>query len=274
MMLEAVARVTYNHPLHMSVGLPTWTRFGQYQIATDTELFYKKRNPSDRLIHGRQWAGEEKFILAGGSYGGLIALGYTLANPGRVLALILRSTCAYGYRAVLRGISIISGFRDHINLAQQLRLASGSTLNSHDFEMAMADLVPIGTVENKLAANPSSHDDESEPKKKNYHHETHNAAFSFNMPRFDVRARLREIKTPTFIVVGRLDPVTPVEDAQELHDGIRNSQLAIFENSAHSPPLEEPDAFRERVWGFLSQTLQMMVHSSEPRRGHWSKSML
>src|SRR5690606_32086359 len=38
--------------------------------------------------------GDEKIVLAGGSYGGYVALEYTLAHPDRVTHLILRDTSA------------------------------------------------------------------------------------------------------------------------------------------------------------------------------------
>lgn len=83
------------------------------------------------------------------------------------------------------------------------------------------------------------------------HHGTQNAAFSYSVPRFDVRSRLGEIKAPMLVIVGRHDAVCTVSDAEELHRGISNSELAIFEKSGHSPPSEKPEAFRERLIKFL-----------------------
>src|ERR1700716_196681 len=40
----------------------------------------------------REWAGAEKIVVAGGSYGGFIAMEYAIAYPGRVRAMILRDT--------------------------------------------------------------------------------------------------------------------------------------------------------------------------------------
>src|SRR5262249_38666244 len=40
----------------------------------------------------RQWIGAERFVLAGGSYGGFIAMEYAVRHPGRLVALILRDT--------------------------------------------------------------------------------------------------------------------------------------------------------------------------------------
>src|SRR3984893_3498949 len=40
----------------------------------------------------REWAGAEQIVIAGGSYGGFIAMEYAIAYPDRVGAMILRDT--------------------------------------------------------------------------------------------------------------------------------------------------------------------------------------
>ena len=44
----------------------------------------------------REWAGAEQIVVAGGSYGGFIALEYAVRYPGRVSAIVLRDTSADG----------------------------------------------------------------------------------------------------------------------------------------------------------------------------------
>ena len=84
------------------------------------------------------------------------------------------------------------------------------------------------------------------------HFETHNAAFSVSVPRFDVRKRLHEIAAPTLVVVGLYDPVCPLSAAEEISGSIPNSKLVIFEKSGHHPPKEEPEKFQAVVSEFLS----------------------
>jgi proline iminopeptidase len=72
------------------------------------------------------------------------------------------------------------------------------------------------------------------------------------VPRFDVRDRLKEIKVPTLVVVGRHDLIAPVACSEEISAGIPNTELAVFEHSGHSPPSDEPEAFRERDSKFLT----------------------
>jgi pimeloyl-[acyl-carrier protein] methyl ester esterase len=47
------------------------------------------------------------------------------------------------------------------------------------------------------------------------------------------------------------DQQFPVAMAEELKKGIKGAQLVLFEESAHSPHLEEPDRFNEVVGAFL-----------------------
>ena len=63
--------------------------------------------------------------------------------------------------------------------------------------------------------------------------------------------RLGEIHTPTLILVGRDDFVTPPSQAKIMHDGIPNSELVILEQSGHFPYVEEPEAFFAAVRDWL-----------------------
>ncbi|KAJ3499584.1 hypothetical protein NLG97_g209 [Lecanicillium saksenae] len=201
----------------------------------------------------RAWAREETFILAGGSYGGLLALGYTLTHPHRVRALILRDTWAYGPRAALHAINAIARSADiETDTEQQIRLWSGAVRDNRDFETGVNAILPMYTAK-KHGPISTEKDENFEKAKTTYRYETHNAAFAHSLPRIDLRSRLGEIQAPTLVVVGRHDPVTPVQESQEIHDRIKGSVLAIFENSGHSPPSEEPELFQEKLWHFLDQ---------------------
>jgi proline iminopeptidase len=69
--------------------------------------------------------------------------------------------------------------------------------------------------------------------------------------KIDYNERLNEIESPVLICVGKFDPQTPVIMNQEVHDGIKNSRLIIFNNSGHSPFIEEREYFTEQIKQFL-----------------------
>jgi proline-specific peptidase len=69
---------------------------------------------------------------------------------------------------------------------------------------------------------------------------------------WDRTDRLSEINVPTLITVGRYDEVSPL-CAATMHQGIRNSQLVVFEESSHSCHLEEPDRYFSTLRQFFAR---------------------
>ena len=43
----------------------------------------------------------------------------------------------------------------------------------------------------------------------------------------------------------------PLTKAEELAAGIASSELVVLDGSGHFAPIEEPEVFRDLVWGFL-----------------------
>ncbi len=71
-----------------------------------------------------------------------------------------------------------------------------------------------------------------------------------NLKDWDITARLREIRAPTLITVGKYDEVTP-KVAETIHRGIPGSKLIIFENSAHVAMLEERQRYLKTLREFI-----------------------
>ena len=59
----------------------------------------------------------------------------------------------------------------------------------------------------------------------------------------DVEAQLNRIAAPTQITFGRHDMVTSMRFAEQLKNGIRNSELLIFETCSHAPIYESVEEF-------------------------------
>lgn len=62
--------------------------------------------------------------------------------------------------------------------------------------------------------------------------------------------RLNEIRVPTLITVGEYDELTP-SCSQQIHRGIRGSDLAVFENCSHMAFLEDTGAYLRALETFL-----------------------
>ena len=64
---------------------------------------------------------------------------------------------------------------------------------------------------------------------------------------------LRHITSPTQIIVGEQDQVTPHADAKLMADQIPNARLTVIPNAAHLSNLEQPEDFNRVVASFASE---------------------
>ncbi|MBI4280329.1 MAG: proline iminopeptidase-family hydrolase [Armatimonadetes bacterium] len=73
-----------------------------------------------------------------------------------------------------------------------------------------------------------------------------------NLSAYDRTGRLREITLPTLVTCGRHDEATP-ETTARYASLIPGSELAVFDDSAHMPHLEETARFLQVVRDFLAR---------------------
>ena len=69
----------------------------------------------------------------------------------------------------------------------------------------------------------------------------------------DAEAQLGRITAPTQITFGRHDLVTSTRFADRLKNGIRGSELVIFEGCAHAPIYEKVEEFNQKTLAFLQR---------------------
>ena len=193
----------------------------------------------------RAWAGAERFVLAGGSYGGFIALEYALRHPERVSALVLRDTAAHnGFDAAARRNALASP-RIQVDLGMFERIFSGRVRDDSDLEACWRHIVPL------YDHDPDPARVEARLGNTVYHAQTHNAAFAECQPHYDLRAALPSLRVPVLVTVGRHDWITPVAASEEIAGLVPGARLVVFEESGHSPHTEEPERFDATVLGFL-----------------------
>lgn len=63
----------------------------------------------------------------------------------------------------------------------------------------------------------------------------------------DLKPNLAKIKLPTLILWGRVDKVTPLKDGIVAKNGIKKSELIIFDDEGHGLPYQKPKAVVEEV---------------------------
>jgi aminoacrylate hydrolase len=68
---------------------------------------------------------------------------------------------------------------------------------------------------------------------------------------FDRRARLREIRTPTLVIVAADDTVTPRFYSDELAERIPGAKLVVLDGGGHFVPQITPEPYNAAVGAFL-----------------------
>ncbi|KAG9250728.1 Alpha/Beta hydrolase protein [Emericellopsis atlantica] len=187
-----------------------------------------------------RWAGDYlHFTLVGDGYGGCIALQYAIAYPKRLSALILHDTWVHGVHASMGNLKTVltyQGKGPKPDVDRQLRLWSGFCVDEEDFAAAVSEIRHIYKPHITLAS-------------RLLHHETHNFAYSMNMPYYDLRSWLRQIRTPTLAVANKANVMNPVEAGIGFKTGIANAQLVICEDTEHATAR---DTLQSAAWAFLA----------------------
>ncbi|GAA5017050.1 alpha/beta hydrolase [Terrabacter aeriphilus] len=197
----------------------------------------------------REWAGADRFVIAGGSYGGFIAMEYAVRHPERLAAMVLRDTSADHANEELARANALASARVELDLDKFERIMDGRTRDDEDLRACWAEILPLydhvydpAAVDRKVRATT-------------YRYETHNWAFTENMPHYDVKDRLGAVTCPVLVVVGRDDWITPVQCSETIASLVPHARLEIFEESGHSPQVEEAERFQALVREFLAGAL-------------------
>jgi proline iminopeptidase len=193
----------------------------------------------------REWAGAETFVMAGGSYGGFVSMEYAIRHPERLRALVLRDTSADHAHNDLALANARASDRVEVDEDKLMRIMEGRIRDNDDFRDCWRELLPLYDFDfdpTTLQARVDSVD---------YHHATHNAAFSENLHQYDVKPYLSDVACPTLVTVGRTDWITPVACSETIAELIPDAQLVVFEKSGHSPPSDEPELFQQTIREFL-----------------------
>jgi proline iminopeptidase len=197
----------------------------------------------------RQWIGAERFVMAGGSYGGFIAMEYAIRHPARLSALVLRDTSPDHDNEEAAQRNAENSTRVRVDRDKLRRINEGRVRDNADLEDCWREILPLydhhydpAKVEERVATTP-------------YRYETHNFAFAHNQPNYDIKAQLPGITCPTLITVGRDDWITPVASSETIASLIPNAKLVVFEKSGHSPQIEERELWLQVVREFLHEAL-------------------
>jgi 3-oxoadipate enol-lactonase len=179
--------------------------------------------------------GIDRYVLAGLSMGGYIALAYMRKYADGVIGLVLADTKA--------DADPPEGIEKRTN--QQNIVSSDGT---------------SGLIETLTGALLAEETRNTKPDVvKNAQAAMENPAAGFigaleaMKKRIDSTESLAKISVPTLVIVGENDGVTPPDAARKLHEHIGGSQLVVIPGAGHISNMEAPEAFNGALGEFLNK---------------------
>ena len=175
-----------------------------------------------------------KFLVAGLSMGGQIALEIAAICPERLLGLILCDTFA------------------QLDTPEKTanRYALADRLDRDGMDAYAVEVLPKMFCAATIARSPELAAALVAMMQRCPPHGA-SAAARVRATRRDYLPSLSRLDIPTLIVVGEHDAFTPVADAELMHSHIRDSTLVVIEDAGHITNLEQPAAFNSALASFL-----------------------
>lgn len=210
------------------------------------------RDPADMRVGAvardleavRRALGIERWVVQGGSGGSQLALTYALAYPEALAGLIIGFSAADIAGALSDPRTVLSpthpAYQADLTAADLDPNAATADEEPHWLQLR-PDLWALVQGERPLFMSPWP---DLSP---------HQRAHFEEIVQFDLSARLREVRAPTLVVCGRVDPVVPCERCVAMHQGIPGSEVLVLEHSPHGVAEADVPVFRETVRRFLAR---------------------
>lgn len=231
-------------PLSPKLQLVYFDHRGQGRSARGAKETYTLDNNVEDMEALRQYLGLDTIVVIGTSYGGMVALSYAIRYPQNVSHLIVISTAA-DCRFLTRAQAILAerGTEEQKAIAQ--RLWDGTFENEEQLREFFRVMLPLYSFTYDLnSPQPGSSQMILSP-------DAINVAFGGFLRSHSVLDQLEQITSPTLVIAGRHDWMCSPEFSEEIASKIPNADLRIFENSGHLIRVDEPEALRDAIAGFL-----------------------
>ena len=227
--------IYYDHRCNGRSACPGIETMSHDNLASDAEAIREELELKDITVIGH-------------SYGGITGLEYAIRYQSNLRRLILITT-APSFET-LKEARVIAKKREPGLMPIVEKALDANVDSDTDFQQILTDLAPLycynfAQFENVL----SEATKDIVPKAQAFRH-----SFRSLMPQYDVRDQLVNITVPVLIICGRHDWITPVSQSLLMHDKLPNSELVIFENSAHWVYIEEEALFLETIDDWLDRT--------------------
>jgi len=195
--------------------------------------------------------GLERPVVLGWSHGGMVAQQFAFTHPNSLAKLILYETTACLGEFLSDIEAAVQKFKDQPWFEESFAALKKEWAGDYHSD---ADMAKLWAHEMKFYFK------EFDARAQAYHQRTKDLPLRiaplrvFNereVPTLDLRPRLKDIRVPTLIIVGRHDFITNVAMAEEMARYIPNARLEILENSGHFGHIEEPERFYQIVKQFV-----------------------
>jgi proline-specific peptidase len=202
----------------------------------------------------RKSLGLETVHLLGQSWGGFLTQEYMLTKPSGVKSLILANSAASTQRWIAEANLLRAQLPNEIQETLKKHEDAGTTddpayVSATDvyYRRHLCRLDPwpdcLNRTLEKLGQEPEVYNRMWGPS------EFHCTGV---LKAWNIENRLKEINSPTLILSGRFDESTPAIN-EVLHHGIQNSEWIVFEESSHTPHLEETGKYLKILTDFLTR---------------------
>ena len=174
--------------------------------------------------------------IVGVSMGGMIAQEFALRHPNKVRSLVLGCTTPGGPKSIrLGGDALTSAYSTQPMTAEERGKALAEAAFSKGY-LAKHPEVIISMIEARRSRPIDS------------------AAFPHRMKaamEHDTFDRLAQIRCPTLVITGKDDALISWENSRLLTEHIKGADEVILEPAGHCFWLEQPEASREAIAGFI-----------------------
>ena len=216
----------------------------------DTSLWTVERFRAE-VEEVRAALGLERFVLYGHSWGGLLAIEYTLAYPQHVDRLVISSMTASYPSYARNAAKIRASLPAEVRAAMDRFEAKGAT-DSQEYEELL-----IANLYSKYVCRLDPWPEPVTRAFQNLSQVVYNTiqgpsefTITGNAKDWDRFADLHKIAAPTLLIVGRYDEM-PLADVQRMATLIPNSKLAICENGSHMCMYDDQQAYFDALVPFL-----------------------
>lgn len=189
----------------------------------------------------RAQLGHDRIILFGHSYGGALALEYALKYGDHLAGLVLCCTApVFDYMDVILGNAQARGTAEQLKAIEAV--LNGTIQEDAEWRKMWMTYLPLYFKEYDPTVGTAMDG------RTFYSAAAQNHANAHCLPLFNTLDQLCKIETPTLVISGREDWITPPAQAGDrIHAGLPNSESVVFEESGHFPFIEETGPFMQRI---------------------------